>query len=215
MLIFPKKHSGYCYSTAGIHPHDAKSFDGNAIPTLKSLAVQDHVVAVGECGLDYDRNFSTPEKQRFVFEEQLKLATQLSLPVFLHERAASKDFISILSEYRKDLKGAVVHCFTSDQETLEAYLKLDCHIGITGWICDKRRGDRLREIVKIIPLDKLMIETDAPYLTPHNMPVRVRRNEPCFLPYVLRKVAECMGLEEKELAEKTRETTLKFFNLPK
>ena len=134
------------------------------------------IAAVGECGLDYNRNFSPPEAQRKCFEDQLTLAAELGKPVFLHERDAFSDFSSILKQYRTSLPGAVVHCFTGGQTeaearfVLEAYLTIDCYIGITGWINDERRGSHLIPLLKTIPADRLLLETDAPYLLPRNLP---------------------------------------------
>ena len=152
---------GILYCTAGVHPHDAKTWKHDSETVLRNIIVQnsDVVRAVGECGLDFDRNRSTPEAQVIAFKAQLELACALKLPVFLHERSAFPEFLQILTEYRPRLFNAVVHCFTGTEEQLAAYLNLDVHIGITGWICDERRGLGLRDIVNKIPLDRLMIET--------------------------------------------------------
>lgn len=195
--------------TAGIHPHNARSASREAADVLGRLAARPVVRAVGECGLDYDRDFSPRDVQRRVFELQLELAAEVQLPVFLHEREAHADFVAILSRWRPRLVGGVVHCFTGEARALDAYLELDLHIGITGWICDARRGAHLIPLVARIPEDRLMIETDAPFLTPREAPAR--RNEPAFLPYVRRAVAEASGRSEAEVAAQTTAVAERFF----
>lgn len=204
------------FSTAGVHPHDAKQGDAQTIQQLRKLAAADRVVAVGECGLDFDRDFSPRPVQERWFEAQLELACELSLPVFLHERAAHTRLVQILSKYRSQLVGGVVHCFTGSRPELEAYLAMNLYIGITGWICDERRGLPLRQMVNDIPLDKLMLETDAPFLTPRNLRPRPKdgRNEPAFLPVVLDAVAQEYGKPAQEVAAVTTRNAQVFFNLP-
>ncbi|KJE90865.1 hydrolase [Capsaspora owczarzaki ATCC 30864] len=206
------------HATVGVHPHDAKSCTTGTIPKMRQLFTSADTaslaVAVGECGLDFDRNFSPQDVQMKWFEEQLKLAVELKKPVFLHERSAHEAFVRILEPYMPQLTGAVVHCFTGTDAELKKYLSMGCHIGITGWICDERRGTDLAKIVHQIPLDRLMIETDAPYLIPRNIRPRQSQNEPAFLPYVLEMVAQCMGKSVEEVARGTFETTRRFFQLP-
>ncbi len=203
------------FSTAGIHPHEARTSGPLAIASLRELCADPRVVAVGECGLDYDRNFSTPGDQRDCFAAQLDLAVELGKPVFLHERAAHDDFHAILRERRRHLKAAVVHCFTADGDALERYLELDLHIGITGWICDERRGRHLVEIVSRIPEGRLMVETDAPFLLPRDLSPspRDRRNEPALLPAVATAVARARGESLARLAEHTTRTARAFFGI--
>lgn len=204
------------FATAGIHPHHAKDADGAALETIREIAADSRVVAIGECGLDYDRNYSPPEDQRRAFVAQLELASTLGLPVFLHERAAHADFVAILRAHRSAIPRAVVHCFTGTRAELDAYLALDLHVGITGWICDERRGQALREATPAIPLDRLMLETDAPYLLPRSMPhgPKDRRNEPAFLPHVLEAVAAVRGEAREDVARATTATACAFFKLP-
>jgi TatD DNase family protein len=203
------------YATAGVHPHDAKSCDGATIDTLTELASRARVVAIGECGLDFDRDFSPRPVQERWFEAQLELAAKLQLPVFLHERAAHERFVAILRQHRDALKGAVIHCYTGTRDELKAYLDLDLHVGITGWICDERRGTHLLEDVKLIGDDRLMIETDAPYLFPRTMRPRPKggRNEPAFLTYVRDTVAEARGVTPEHVADVTTKTAAAFFSL--
>jgi TatD DNase family protein len=204
------------YATAGVHPHHAREVAGDWVAALRALARRPRVVAVGECGLDFDRNYSPRADQLRCFEAQLELAAELRLPVFLHERAAHAELLAVLARRRPSLGAAVVHCFTGSGAELRAYLDLDLHIGITGWICDERRGHHLRELVATVPAERLMIETDAPYLLPRNMPSppRDRRNEPAFLPHVLAAVAEARGEAPAETARATTATARRFFGLP-
>jgi len=203
------------FSTAGVHPHSAKECDDTTIEHLAALLARPVAVAVGECGLDYDRNFSPPDVQRRWFAAQLRLAADLALPVFLHERAAHADFAAILAEHRGALRGGVVHCFTGTADELDAYLALDMHIGITGWICDERRGTHLRELIPRIPATRLMIETDAPFLLPRTMRPRPksRRNEPAYLGHVLQTVAEAASRPVATVAAETTATAESFFGI--
>lgn len=203
------------YATAGIHPHHASECDGDTREHLTLLLNKPGVVAVGECGLDYDRNFSAPEVQRKWYAAQLRLAADLQLPVFLHERAAHLDFAAILREHRSSLTDGVVHCFTGTAAELDVYLELDMHIGVTGWICDERRGLHLRELVPRIPASRLMIETDAPFLLPRTIRPRPksRRNEPAFLTHVLDAVANAASRSRDQVAAETTATAERFFGL--
>jgi TatD DNase family protein len=193
---------GTLLSTAGIHPHHASELDEHSIAALRKLLESPTVVAVGECGLDFHRNFSPRDAQLAAFEAQLELAAELKRPVFLHERDAHADSLRLLRRHRPRLVGGVAHCFTGDREQLAAYLDLDLHIGITGWICDERRGGALRAAVPHLPLERLLLETDAPYLLPRDLRPQPasRRNEPKFLPHVAAAVAAIMGLPLDELA---------------
>jgi len=204
------------YFTAGVHPHDASSYQKNTSATLKDLSKEAQCVAIGETGLDFNRNFSTPEQQVSAFEAQIELAIETGKPMFLHERDAFTRQHEILTCYRDDLSNAVIHCFTGDQKSLFGYLDLDLYIGITGWVCDERRGTELQQLVKNIPLDRLMIETDAPYLLPRNMAKKPkdRSNRPAYLPWVLRQISQSYPRDELELARKTGDNARRFFNLP-
>ena len=206
-------HAGL-HATAGVHPHHAREVQGQAwLDELRALAARPRVVAIGECGLDLERNLSPRADQLRCFEAQLALAARLEKPVFLHERAAHADLLAMLRHHRSALPAAVVHCFTGTAVELDAYLALDLHIGITGWICDERRGLHLRALVGRIPGERLMIETDAPYLLPRTLaaPPRNRRNEPAFLPAVLATVAAARGEEPAETARITMATARAFF----
>ena len=204
------------HATAGIHPHHAKDASADALAAIKALAGQSKVVAIGETGLDYFRDFSPRPAQLACFERHMEVAADLGLPIFLHERDAHPAFAAALRAHRDALARVVVHCFTGERAALHDYLDLDCHIGITGWICDERRGLHLLDLVKDIPQDRLMIETDAPYLLPRTIkpPPSSRRNEPMHLPAVCRTVAECLGLGYGEVAALTSRNASAFFGLP-
>lgn len=203
-------------ATAGIHPHHARDFHDAGLHELRGLLAAPEVGAAGECGLDYFRNFSPHADQERVFRLQLELAAESAKPVFLHQRDAHDAFMAILRDYLPRLAGGVAHCFTGDERELRDYLSLGLSIGITGWICDERRGAHLREVVRLIPLDRLMLETDAPYLLPRDLEPRPksRRNEPRYLPHVLETVAGCRGEDAATIAAATTRNALAFFGFP-
>ena len=209
-------HPGVLYSTAGVHPHHASDYDAASDDLIRSLAQEPCVVAVGECGLDYFRNFSPREAQLDAFMRQLDIARDTGLPVFLHQRDAHDDFVETLEPALDGITRAVAHCFTGEGESLREYLAMGLYIGVTGWICDERRGRHLHDIVDIVPDDRLLIETDAPYLLPRTIRPRpkTRRNEPMYLTEVLRVVAEARGQSEEHVARMTTENARRFFNLP-
>lgn len=207
---------GILFSTAGVHPHHASDYTDESDALIRSLVEKDVVVAVGECGLDYFRNFSPRDAQLSAFRRQLEIAKETGLPVFLHQRDAHDDFIDVLEPALPDLSRAVAHCFTGEHESLREYVALGLYIGVTGWICDERRGKHLYDIVSSVPDDKLLIETDAPYLMPRTIrpKPKTRRNEPAYLPEVLRVVAEARGQSEDHVARITTENASRFFALP-
>ena len=194
-LALAHTHPGVLHATAGVHPHHAVDYDADTEARLRVLLRDPLVRAVGETGLDYHRNYSPREAQRAAFEKQLAIAADLGMPLFLHQRDAHADFLALLKTVRDRVPAAVVHCFTDSREALFDYLDLDCHIGITGWICDERRGTHLRELVREIPANRLLLETDAPYLLPrtvHPQPAH-RRNEPMHLAHIVAAVARDRG----------------------
>jgi TatD DNase family protein len=209
-------HPGRLYATAGVHPHHAESLDSAGVAELRTLLDAQGIVAAGECGLDFFRNFASAAAQEWAFAAQLDLAVEKRRPVFLHQRDAHQRFVEMVAARRSELCGGVAHCFTGGQEELAAYLDLDLYVGITGWVCDPERGDALRQAVPRIPLDRLLIETDAPYLLPKDLAdkPRNRRNEPCFLPHVLARIAELREETVLEIAQATRRNSAALFSLP-
>ncbi len=211
-------HAGVLFATAGVHPHHAADLTADTLPALQALARDARVVAVGECGLDYFRDFSPRDLQRRAFAWQLELAASTGKSLFLHQRDAHEDFIAILREYRgsKGVPRGVAHCFTAGEKERDEYLALGLHIGITGWINDERRGLHLREVVKGIPAGRLLIETDSPYLLPRDLvpKPRTRRNEPSYLPYVVRALAQARGESPESVAAMSTAAAREFFGLP-
>lgn len=202
-------------ATAGVHPHHASEYSDTVQQALLNLLKRDAVVAVGECGLDYFRDFSPRADQRSAFQRQIELAQETQLPVFLHQRDAHEDFLSLLQPEIENVSRGVAHCFTGGEAELCAYLELDLYIGITGWICDERRGAHLKEIISLIPTDRLLIETDAPYLMPRTLrpKPKSRRNEPANLREVLRVIAEVLERTEADVAADTTANAERFFSL--
>lgn len=216
-LTLAQTNPGRLFATAGVHPHHAAELDREALERLAQLASDPHVVAVGECGLDYFRDFSPRPAQREAFAQQLELAAQTGKPVFLHERDAHADFLAILREHWPQLKaGAVAHCFTGEGEQLARYLELGLAIGITGWICDERRGAHLLPLMPLIPTGSLLVETDGPYLLPRDLSPRPasRRNEPAYLPHIVRRIAAARGERFEELAAHSTAAARRLFRLP-
>jgi len=211
-----KEHPARLFATAGVHPHHATELTSDVLAEIEALARTREVVAVGECGLDYFRNFSPQAVQRDAFHRQLELAARVGKPVFLHERDAHDDFVSILREHRRSLVGGVAHCFTGVGDQLSRYLQLDLAIGITGWICDERRGAHLLPLMREIPANRLLLETDGPYLLPRNLSPKPksRRNEPAFLPAVAEAVARARGEPVETVARASTQAARGLFGLP-
>ena len=208
---FPKM----LFATAGVHPHDADNVSDNYLEEITQLANKRQVKAIGECGLDFNRNFSTPDQQKVVFSEQIALAAKLNMPLFLHQRDAFQPWFSLLKPYIDKIPAMVTHCFTGSKDELQQCLAANMYVGITGWLCDERRGQTLRDIVSMIPLNRLLIETDAPYLTPRTIKPKPKssRNEPSYLPYVLNEISCITGIDPTELACQTSLNARQVFNL--
>lgn len=207
------------FCTAGMHPHHAVDFDDASRAALRELLADDRVVAVGECGLDFFRNFSPRDAQLRAFDAQLDLAAETGKPLFLHQRDAHAELMERLRARRDEFCGGVVHCFTDGPAELADILDADLSVGITGWLCDERRGQALREAVRELPPDRFMVETDAPYLLPRDLPKPLlaeagRRNEPRFLPHIVTKLAELMGRDRAEIARLSTENATRLFRLP-
>lgn len=180
--ILPKSVKLAC--TAGIHPHYADSANPQSWTKLKALIADKQVRAIGECGLDFNRNFSTKANQLYAFEHQLSIAAEYNMGVYLHQRDAFDEQVRLLEQYAPALKFMVSHCFTGNTEQLQTYVSLGCYIGITGWLCDDKRGQELQQAVRHLPLSRLLLETDAPYLFPKTLKPRKSTNEPCNLPHI-------------------------------
>ncbi|MGX9459858.1 TatD family hydrolase [Shewanella sp. A14] len=204
------------YSTAGVHPHQASSWNQHSKARLLQLAQQETVVAIGECGLDYNRDFSPRSAQRKAFAAQLALASELNMPVLMHCREAHSDFIAIVKEYRPQLPNALLHCFTGNKDELLECLAADLYIGITGWICDERRGQELAQLVPLIPNERIMAETDSPYLLPRSMRPKPKssKNLPQYLPYIVEQMATLRQQSPLSLAQVCYQNSCEFFQLP-
>ena len=214
-LALARQHPGELFATAGVHPHHASEYTAECDAEMRELHAQPEVVAVGECGLDYFRDFSPRPAQRRAFELQLQIAVDTGKPLFLHQRDAHDDFVAIMKQFDGQLGPAVVHCFTGTRKELFECLDRDWHIGITGWLCDERRGLHLRELVKHIPASRLMIETDAPYLLPRSVkpPPAHRRNEPMYLAHIVEELARDRGEDVAVTTHLTTRTARSFFGL--
>ena len=201
------------YATAGIHPHDAKDCDEHTLHYLAEIHKQYNVVAVGECGLDYNRMYSPKDVQLEIFEKQVILAESLGKPLFLHERDASKDMVSLLRKYPEAAQRAVIHCFTGTKEEAVKYLACGCMIGITGWVMDKRRNQDLLEALEVIPVDRLMVETDAPYLLPRGIKGLKSPNHPKNIHYIIDALAKVKKYDIVVIKEILYKNTIQFFSL--
>lgn len=197
------------YYSVGFHPHNAKDFKIEFLKDMSIYLDDPKAICLGEMGLDFNRNFSSKDEQILCFESQLSLANSINKPLFLHQRDAHEEFLSILDNYKFNQK-LIVHCFTGNLSELEDYLKRDFYIGITGWVCDLKRGLDLRECINHIPQDKLLIESDSPYLSPRK---KIRRNEPKFLIDVVEEVARLRQQTKESIVKSSYENSLNFFNL--
>ena len=215
-LALAQAHPGFLFATAGVHPHHATEYTDECDAEMRALHAHPEVVAVGETGLDYFRDFSPRPAQRRAFERQLQIGVDTGKPLFLHQRDAHEDFVAVMKNFDGQLGPAVVHCFTGTRKELFDYLDQDWYVGITGWLCDERRGQHLRELVKHIPAGRLMVETDAPYLLPRTLrPLpKDRRNEPAFLPHIVEELARDRGETTAATAAATTATAAAFFRLP-
>ena len=213
LLKIYEQYSKNMFYTIGVHPHHANEINDDYLKKLKDEITTNNPHAIGETGLDFFRNLSTYEEQIYAFEEQIKIAIDTNKPLFLHQRDSHDDFIKILRKYSSDISKAVVHCFTGTQEQLDDYLELDFYIGVTGWICDEKRNVELRKTIKNIPLEKLMIETDCPYLIPKNLVEKPKnnRNEPSNLNHIINEIAELMEIDIDILRKQTFINTINYF----
>uniref|UniRef100_A0A1B6E529 Deoxyribonuclease TATDN1 n=1 Tax=Clastoptera arizonana TaxID=38151 RepID=A0A1B6E529_9HEMI len=236
-LRLARIYPGTLYSTAGVHPHDAKSWNENSLAELKEIAESSECVAIGECGLDYNRDFSTPDVQKEVFEQQVRLACALKKPLLLHERDAHEDLIDILNTHKDCLPSLVLHSFTGTTNQALVYLQMDMYLGITGYLCKDNAADGIQSFLESrqLPLERLLLETDSPFMYPNargmKLPTKVKealterslsflqryctfqRNEPCSLPAIVEIVAAFLEKSPEEIALATAFNALKIFGL--
>ena len=212
-IALAAKHGAYLSATVGIHPHDADHVKPGWLDTLEGLTSSPHVVAVGEMGLDFYRNHSERDAQRQVFEAQLDLAARIALPVFVHDRDTEGEVLAVLRRYAPTK--CVVHCFTGNSDELDGFMAEDFYIGVTGWICDERRGEGLRRLVDRIPIDRLLVETDAPYLLSRTMSkiLGTRRNEPAYLKFIIAELARFRRCPESVIRDASVENACRFFDI--
>jgi len=204
------KNHDFIYASVGIHPHDASEVDDKALDEIKELAKFEKVVAIGEVGLDYYRNLSPQDAQKQIFVKLIRLAKELDLPLVIHDREAHKDTLEILkSECKKPIKG-VLHCFSGDIQNAKEFLDLGLLISFTCNVTFKN-AHILREVAKSVPIQKLLLETDAPYLAPQQH--RGQRNEPVFIEYLARALAELKGISFEEVCRITSENAKSFFKI--
>jgi TatD DNase family protein len=213
--ILTHKKPNQLYHTAGTHPHYACNFKDQDLLMVKKLSKSLSFVAIGECGLDYFRNLSPKKDQIYCFYKYLDLACETQLPLFLHLRDAFSDFYKIITEFKADLPKFVVHCWTGTKDELTELLKIGAYIGITGWICDDKRGAHLHEQLKIIPDTHLMIETDSPYLTPKTLNKKTKRNVPANLVFIAEYIAKIKGISFVDFCNNSSKVAFDFFNLDK
>ncbi|HIM34531.1 MAG TPA: hydrolase TatD [Pseudomonadales bacterium] len=212
-IALATKHGAYLSATVGIHPHDADHVKPDWLDTLEGLTSSPHVVAVGEMGLDFYRNYSERDAQRQVFEAQLDLAARIALPVFVHDRDTEGEVLAVLRRYAPTK--CVVHCFTGNSDELDGFMAEDFYIGVTGWICDERRGEELRRLVDRIPIARLLVETDAPYLLSRTMSkvLGTRRNEPAYLKFIIAELARLRRCPESVIRDASVENACRFFDI--
>ncbi len=213
--ILCEAHPGRLYFTAGVHPHHASEYCDTTHQQLRLLSQHPACVAIGETGLDFNRNFSTEQQQIAAFEQQLRMAGETGLPLFLHERDAHNCQLEMLRRHRGAISRAVAHCFTGTEQELDAYLELDLYIGLTGWICDERRNSHLLPLIRKIPRDRLLLETDAPYLLPRDIRPKPKsgRNEPCHLPHIAQRIAQETQTAPEALRAQLYANSQTFFGL--
>lgn len=207
---FASKHPR-CFCTAGVHPHHAARVSSHWLKDLTAALQHPAVVAIGECGLDFNRDFSPRTQQQVVFAAQLQLAKECGKAVYLHERDAFATQVAILKEHK--ISHGVAHCFTGNQQQMRTYLDLGLYIGITGWLCDERRGQALQDAIRYLPSDRLILESDAPYLLPRTLRPRPRFNQPAFLPVIAADVARLTGRTLQDIAIQSMNNSLALFQI--
>ncbi len=196
------------YATVGVHPHDAKNYSPEIEYAIEELSRAPKVLAIGEIGLDYHYDFSPRNEQAIVFEAQLKLAAKLNLPIVIHSRESNDDVMQILKDHAENIVGCVFHCFAGDVEFAQTVLDMGFYIGIDGPVTYKA-SEKLRSVIKMCPLDRLLVETDCPYLSPN--PHRGKRNEPSYLRYIAEEAARVKGISFEEFAKASSDNAIRFF----
>lgn len=213
-LTLARRHAGL-FASVGVHPHDAGKCSDTVLGRLRKLAAHPEVRAWGETGLDFNRMYSPRKDQEYWFARQLEIGAELNLPMIFHERDSQGRFLQILKDHWHDRRRGIVHCFSGSRAELEAYLELDLYIGITGILTINSRGLELRDLVLQVPENRLLVETDAPYLTPTPQRNKFRRNEPAFVRTVLEKLAQVRGRDFHQLAQTVWDNTCRIFGLEK
>lgn len=200
------------FGAVGIHPHDTKEWEENIIEELKTLSKKEKIVAIGEIGLDYYYDFSPKEIQIKAFRSQIELALELNLPIIVHNREADTDILNIIRDYKSTSLKGQFHCFNGSLKDAMELIEMGHYVSFTGNITFKK-ADNLREIVKEIPINNLLLETDSPFMTP--VPFRGKRNEPAFVRYVAQQIAEVKNISEEEVGNITSENFFKLFSKAK
>ncbi len=198
------------YGSLGIQPHSASEFSHEVIEEIRDKAKDKKIVAIGETGLDYHYNFSLPEVQREVFRKQIKIARDLNLPLIVHTREAFEDTLNILKEEKAYETGGVIHCFTENTDEARAFIELGFYTGIGGAVTFKK-AKVLQEAVKHIPVNRILLETDCPYMSP--VPYRGKRNEPLYLKFIAEKIGEIKVINTEDVKKQTSLNALKLFRL--
>lgn len=213
-LLTEQMTPGTAYFTAGVHPHYASELTADMLGHLRTLLSHPNAVAVGETGLDYNRDLSPRDVQRAALEAQVELACTVNKPLFLHEREASTDLLAILDNFKERLPRCVVHCFTGDEVVAQQYIARGFYLGITGWVGQKNRNQDLLRALQVIPPQRLLLETDAPYLTPPGYaPSIAGRNEPASLPRVAELLAAARGVPVEQVRADAYAASMTFFGL--
>lgn len=236
-LRLARIHPGTVYSTAGIHPHEAKCWDDEYITELRDIASNSECVAIGECGLDYSRDFSAPITQEMVFEKQIELACELHKPLIIHEKSAHDEVLDLLNKFKPHLPATILHSYVGNSNHVKNYLQLGSYIAINGYICKDSSEEGLQAMLESgeLPMDRILVESDAPFLYPNarasKLPAHVRdsittksqtflqryctfqRNEPCSVPVLVEIIAAFLKKTPDEIALATTFTALKLFGL--
>ena len=204
------RYPNYCYPMLGLHPEDVKADWREVLERIKA-AITPEVIAIGEVGLDYYWSREFEKEQLEAFEEQVRWAVELQLPLMIHCRKAQNEMVAIIKKYQKDLPGGVFHCFTGNEHEAEELLQFDRFVLGVGGVSTFKKSHLPEVLPAVVPLDRIVLETDSPYMAP--VPKRGERNEPAYVAYVLKRLAEAYGVSEEELAQKTNDNCKKVLNI--